>query len=181
MAMIGQDDLAEFDERLRSFYSTLLQSSKPAAADVAGARVFLSWVIYPDWEAADELDVRPIEWSDGLNPEGRQALVDVVRTAAAMVKSSRGRGKEELLAACQRLLKLRGVQFGDSARSASVDRETDARDKFIYQKVMRGTSPKQILNLVGQHPQWDLVGDEVEILEHAVEYARRHRLPMPRG
>ena len=84
---------------------------------------------------------------------------------------------------CEALLRARGVTFGDqlpAGKSERVDRKTDARDKFIYQKICKGTPPKQVRSLIDQHPDWDLI-PEAQVVDCAVRYAQRHSLPLPKG
>src|SRR5262245_8086564 len=98
MVMIGPDELAELDQRLQSLFQTLIQNKKTNEADKQAARRFLEWAIYPDWDAGKpELDVRPIQWSDGLHPTVRDRLVDVARSAAAVVRAGKDRDKSDLI------------------------------------------------------------------------------------
>jgi hypothetical protein len=181
MPMIGPNELGELDERVRTLFQTLIQSKKTSDADRPAARRLLEWVIYPEWETASEIDVRPIQWSDGLPPPQRDVLVDLVRAAAALVKSGKDRDKASLVQECESLLRARGVVFGDqlpNGKPQRVDQRTDSRDKFIYQKICKGTSLNKVRDLIDQHPDWDLV-PEAQIFDCAVRYAQRHSLPLP--
>jgi hypothetical protein len=82
--------------------------------------------------------------------------------------------------ACEELLRSRGVVFGDQVggKQERVDRQTDARDKFVYQKVCKGTRAKQVVSLIDQHPEWELL-PESDVFACAVRYAQRHSLPLP--
>jgi hypothetical protein len=183
MVMIGIDDLdllKELDERLQALFQQLIQSKKLSEADQHATGRFLDWLIYTDWEThTEEIDIRPIQWSDGLAPPQRDLLVDVARAAADVVKSGKDRNKAGLVRSCEEFLRARGVAFGVQANGAKrVDRQTDARDKFIYQKVCKGTPPKQVLSLVEQHPEWEVL-PEAEVFDCAVRYSQRHGLPVP--
>lgn len=183
MVMIGRDELPEMDARLQSLFQTLAQGKKTSDADKQASRLFLEWAIYPDWEAAKDLDVRPIQWSDGLHPTMRDRLIDIIRSAAALVRAGKERDKADLVEACGEVLRARGIVFGDQVaaeKPAKVDKQTDARDKFVYQKVCKGTSAKQIRDLVSQVAHWDLLPSEDEVFACAVRYAQRHSLPLPK-
>jgi hypothetical protein len=183
MVMIGADELPEMDKRLQSLFQTLVQSKKTSDADKQASRLFLEWAIYPDWDSLKDVDVRPIQWSDGLHPSMRDRLVDIVRSAAAVARTGKDRDKADLVQACEEVLRARGVVFGDqtvAAKSAKVDKQTDARDKFVYQKVCKGTPAKQVLDLMSQVAHWELLPSEDEVFACAVRYAQRHSLPLPK-
>jgi hypothetical protein len=185
MVMIGLDDLdeaKELDERLQALFQALIQNRKATDADRHSWRQFLDWLIYEDWEThTKELDIRPIQWSDGLAPAHRDLLIGVARAAAELVKSGKDRDKSALVQACEELLRDRGVAFGeqiDGQQPQRVDRQTDARDKFIYQKVCKGSRPEQVLALIDQHPDWESL-TEREVFDCALRYSQRHGLPLP--
>jgi hypothetical protein len=183
MTLIGRDELGELDQHVQALFQTLIQNKKASEADRQAARRILEWVIYPEWETATgELDIRPIQWSDGLPPQLRDVLINLVRSAAALVKAGKDRDKASLVEECETLLRARGVAFGDqlpAGKPQKVDHKTDARDKFIYQKICKGTSAKQVRSLIDQHPDWDLI-PESQVFDCAVRYAQRHSLPLPK-
>ena len=181
MGIIGSDEVGVLDEKLKLMFQTLIQSKKASTADAEAARRLLEWVIYPDWDTASvELDVRPIEWSRGINAGERDLLKHVVRAAAALAKSGKDRDKADLVQRTTELLKARGIAFGsDVEQPKKLDRKTEARDKFVYQKACKGMAAKQILSLIDQHPDWDPFQTDREVKECATRYAQRHNLPLP--
>jgi hypothetical protein len=182
MAIIGPDELTELDEHLRRLFQTLHKTAKPAAADVEAARRFLEWVIYPEWEDEGEIDLRPIGWSPALKSSERELLKQLTRSAAALVKSPKDREKTALVEQCKELLKTRGIPFAAEAEKPKLlDRITEARDKFVYQKICKGVASRQIVSLIDQHPEWLGFASESQVIECAAEYARRHGLPLPPG
>ncbi len=183
MTMIGPDELGELDQRVQSLFQTLIQQKKAGEVDQQAARRLLDWVIYPEWDTPEELDVRPIQWSGGLAPQQRDMLIQISQAAAALAKGGKDRHKAELVEQCEALLRSRGVTFGDQVAEAKpqrVDARTDARDKFIYQKICKGSPPKKIRDLIDQHPDWDLI-PEGQVFTCAVRYAQRHGLPLPQA
>jgi hypothetical protein len=182
--MIGVDDIdemKELDQRLQTLFQSLIQSKKTSEADRQSSRRFLDWLIYEDWEThTTELDIRPIQWSEGLVPPERDMLIALAHAAADLVKTGKDRDKVALREACEQWLRSRGVAFGDqlNGERQRVDRQTDARDKFVYQKLCRGTQPSKVLALIDQHPEWELL-PEAEVLACAVRYSQRHGLPLP--
>lgn len=184
MTMIGPDELGELDQRVQALFQGLVQNKKAGDSDQQSARRLLEWLIYPEWDTQSaELDVRPIEWSGGLPPQHRDLLITVARAAADLAKSGKDRDKAGLAEACEALLRARGVTFGDqlpAGKPERVDGRTDARDKFIYQKICKGSSPKSVRSLIDQHPDWDLI-PEAQIFNCAVRYAQRHSLPLPKA
>lgn len=183
MTMIGPDELGELDQRVQSLFQSLIQNKKASDADKQAARRLLDWIIYPEWETQSaELDVRPIEWSEGLPPPHRNLLIAVARAAADVAKTGKDRDKAGLVEACEALLRARGVVFGDqlpAGKPERVDSKTDARDKFIYQKICKGSTAKAVRSLIDQHPDWDLI-PESQVFNCAVRYAQRHSLPLPK-
>src|SRR4051812_23883474 len=98
--MIGLDELPDLDRRLQDLFHVLIQSKKVSESDQYAARSFLEWVIYEEWEAgAPEIDIRPIQWSEGLEPPQRNVLIEVARAAAALVTGGKDRDKSALLQA----------------------------------------------------------------------------------
>src|SRR5690606_36336720 len=115
------------------------------------------------------------------SPPERESIIQVARAAAALARGGKEREKATLVEACEAALRGRGVTFGhqEAGKPQKVDRQTDARDKFIYQKVCKGAAARQVRDLIGEHPHWELV-PEAEIFNCAVAYAQRHGLPLPR-
>jgi hypothetical protein len=182
MGMIGPEEVGELDERLLKLFQTLVHTKDACAADAEAARRFLEWVIYPDWERDKELEVRAIEWSEGLNEFERPMLTEIARAACDLVRSGKNRDKPPLVERCRLMLRLRCVPFGDvelAEPAPKVDRRTDARDKFAYEKICKGAPPKQVLAAIDQHPDWDLPKTVDELYDFAVLYSRRHSLPLP--
>lgn len=184
MTMIGPDELGELDRRVQALFQGLIQNKKSNDSDQQSARRLLEWLIYPEWETPSaELDVRPIQWSDGLPPPHRELLIVVARAAAELAQSGKDRDKANLVESCEELLRARGIAFGDQfpvSKPDRVDSRTDARDKFIYQKICKGSSPKAVRSLIDQHPDWDLM-PEAQLFHCAVRYAQRHSLPLPKA
>ncbi len=93
MVMIGIDDedlLKELDERLQALFQLLIQSKKVAETDQHATGRFLDWLIYTDWEThTEEVDIRPIQWSDGLAPPLRDMLIEVARAAPTWSRAAR--------------------------------------------------------------------------------------------
>jgi hypothetical protein len=179
MPIISSEELGELDERLRKLYEKLSRRPKATTGDLEVVRHFMAWIIYPEWEQQQGLDLRPIEWSDGLDLYLRQVLSEVARNAATFVRTGRSKHKAALQSACKSMLIIRGVEFGREEEPAEVDAETDARDKYIYQKVCKGARAKQVKALIEQHPKWKALATEEEVRECAVRYAKRHDLPLP--
>jgi hypothetical protein len=182
MGMIGSDDVGEFDERLRRMFETLIQSKSATPDDAEAVRRFLEWVIYPDWDRDPKhLDVRSIEWSEGLNEVDRALLIEIARSGAALVRSGKNRDKPPLIEQCKLMLKMRCIPFAeaDDEPAKKFDRRTEARDKFIYQKACKSAPAKQILGAIDQHPDWELPKSADEMFEIAKRYAQRHNLPLP--
>ncbi len=159
--------------------ATLERSKRTDDEDLKAIRDLLDWVIYPDWDEG-EPDLRGLAWSDGLPPDARQAMVVVTLAGANFVKSSKRSDKAALLGACERVMEICGVRRKETpAAGQLLDKQTEARDKFVYDKVCKGTAPEQIQDSIEQHPKWESLADEADVRTCAIEYARRHGLDPP--
>jgi|GEM_PF-1619046 len=178
MPMIGPDELPELDQKLARLVQQLGASKKPDPQDIQLCRELLDWLIYEGWEDAEELDVRPIAWSDCLSESERQNLANLALAAQQFVGSRAKDDKAIVLEMGQVMLNLRGVQLFESAKPKKdiLDHKTEARDHYVYERLCKGVSPARIASAIEQHPEWDVIAvGELEACADA--YAQRHELP----
>ena len=177
MPMIGPDELPELDQKLARLVEQFQASKKPEPQDIQFSRELLDWLIYEGWEDAEELDVRPIAWSDCLSESERQNLANLALAAQQFVGSRAKDDKAMVLEMGQAMLSLRGVQLADRAKPKDIlDHKTEARDRYVYERLSKGQTPARIVAAVEQHPEWEVIAaDQLQACAEA--YAQRHQLP----
>lgn len=187
MAMISEEDLPELDDRVQWLMDDLHSPIKKTPHRAQAAGEFLEWVIYPDWHETPQLDLRPIQWSGGLAQDVKQALSAAAGAAAKFARSKSQGDEGALRDSIKAVAKLRGLNLPaapppmpETPRGdAKADKKTDARDKFIYEKLIGGTPARKLRATISQHPDWDLVESDADILALAKRFAIRHELPLP--
>lgn len=177
MPMIGPDELPELDQKLSRLVEQFQASKKPEPQDIQYCRELLDWLIYEGWEDAEELDVRPIAWSDCLSERERQNLANLALAAQQFVASRAKDDKATVLEIGQAVLNLRGVSLVDRNKPKDIlDKKTEARDRYVYERLSKGQSAARIVAAIEQHPEWDILpADQLESCAEA--YAQRHQLP----
>ncbi len=177
MPMLGPDDLPELDQRLTQFVERLLISKKPTPDDVKLCRSLLAWLIYDEWEETEELDMRPIAWSECLSEQERQNLATLAFAARQFVTERNGAAKTGLIDMGRTMLEIRGLHVVTPGKRKDIlDKKVEARDHYIYERLCKGYSAERIAAAIDQHPEWDSIPPE-ELHHRANEYAQRHELP----
>lgn len=187
MAMISEGDLPELDDRLQWLMDDLHSPIKKTPHRAQSAGEFLEWVIYPEWRDESQLDLRPIQWSDGLDQAAKQALIAASGAAAKFVRSKSQSDEAALRDSIKAMAKLRGLTVPAAPAplppaprgDAKADKKADARDKFIYEKLIGGTPARKLRAMISQHPDWDLVESDHDVEELAKRFAVRNELPLP--
>ncbi len=177
MPMLGPDELPELDHRLKQFVERLLATKKPSPEDGKACREMLAWLIYDEWEESEELDVRPIAWSECLSERERQNLATLAVAARQLVIDGDLEAKSNLIEMGRMMLEIRGLRIIEPGKRKDVlDKKVEARDRYVYERLCKGYALARVVAAIDQHPEWDSLPADA-LAACADEYALRHELP----